>query len=100
MNFKVVGSIAAVLALSLSGCGALDDTTKHDAPEPTPSNIINGTNTQVIQMPDGYRNVSFTCYGHNGVYVTSRGAYQNGVNADGLPSSIFVVVNDEHCAAK
>lgn len=88
--------IASALAFSTAACGA---STKKDAPEPKPSDVKNGTNTQVIQMPDGYRNVSFTCYGHNGVYVTSRGAYQNGAGQydSGLPSSIFVVPNDEHC---
>ena len=67
--------------------------TKADAPEPSPSNIINGTNTQVIKMPDGFRNIAFTCYGSNGVYVTSRGV----VETDPQPSGVTVVPNDEHC---
>lgn len=91
----VATGLTVVLALTAESCDS-----QQDAPEPTPENIINGTNTQVIQMPDGFRNVAFTCYGTSGVYVTSRGAYQHG--GDGavpLASSLFVVPNDPHCPA-
>jgi len=96
---------AKFAALVVAGCTALylfagcGKQTKGDAPEPTPNNIVNGTNTQVIRMPDGFRNVAFTCYGPNGVYVTSRGTYQTGAK-DALPlaSSVFVLPNDPHCA--
>lgn len=96
---RVAVALAALAATAaLGGCGLFDEK-KTDAPEPTPDNIINGTNTQVIRMPDGFRNVVFTCYGTVGIYVTSRGAWQNG-NADltTLPSSIAVLPNDPHCA--
>ncbi len=87
--------MAGAAALALAGCNA----TKADAPEPTPSNIVNGTNTQVIRMPDGFRNIAVTCYGTNGVYVTSRGVYEaGGQNATPLASSVFVLANDPHCA--
>jgi len=88
--------LGAALLLVLSGCG---NSSQKDAPEPTPANIVNGTNTQVIQMPDGFRNIAFTCYGPNGVYVTSRGVYQaGGEHATPLASSVFVLANDPHCS--
>lgn len=85
--------IAGVLALT--GCTSA---AKKDAPEPAPSNIVNGTATHVIKMPDGFRNVAFTCYGTTGIYVTSRGIFESG-NADltTLPSSIAVLANDPGC---
>jgi hypothetical protein len=86
--------VAAALLALLSGCEA----TKDDAPDPTPGNIVNGTNTHVIKMPDGFRNVAFTCFDATGVYVTSRGPFGVG-NSDAttLPSSVFVLANDPHC---
>jgi len=94
-DLVVVGATFA--ALALGGCGLFDNPAQQSTEEPKPENIINGTNTQVIQMPEGFRNVAFTCYGTDGVFVTSRGPYQAGMNADGLPSSIYVVPNDPHC---
>ena len=90
-KLKLTGALAlaAFAAVALTGCPA----TKGDAPEPTSSNIKPGTNTQVIQMPDGFRNVVFSCFGTNGVYVTSRGVAE----ADPQASSVFVVPLDVHC---
>jgi len=86
----VVGCAAAIIVTTtISACGS----THNNAPDPVPSNIINGTNQQVIQEPDGYRNVAFSCFGSNGVYVTSRS------NVDSLPSSLFVLPNDPHCTS-
>lgn len=84
----------AVGVLLLTGCSP----TKEDAPEPTPANIVDGTHTQVIRMPDGFRNVVFSCYGTTGLYVTSRGVVESG-NADllTLPSSIAILANDPKC---
>lgn len=93
---RMYGFLAlAATVLVLGGCGGA---VKESAPEPIPDNIVNGTHTQVIRMPDGFRNVAFTCYGSNGVYVTSRGVFKNG-NSDAttLPSSIAVVENDPMC---
>lgn len=78
-----------IALLALAGCGAPHS----DAPEPTSSSVVDGTNTQVTRMSNGFRNVEFTCYGHNGVYVTSRGANTDVTTS----SSVFVLPNDEHC---
>jgi hypothetical protein len=91
---KKIGIVIVGLLL-LTGC---EGATKADAPEPVTGSIVDGTNTHVIRMPNGYRNVVVTCYGSNGVYVTSRGAWQNGnKDATTLPSSIAVIANDPMC---
>jgi hypothetical protein len=85
----LTGGLFVAAALNLVSCG-----TKADAPEPSPSDIINGTHTQVIKMPDGFRNIAFTCYGSVGVYVTSRGVAET----DPQPSGVTVLASDPHCA--
>ena len=88
-----VVALVALVAL-LAGCSE----TKRDAPEPTPDNIVNGTHTQVIRMPDGFRNVAFTCYGTTGIYITSRGwSQESSQNLASLPSSIAVQPSDVKC---
>lgn len=77
------------ILLALTGC----EQTHTDAPEPTSSSVVDGTNTQVIRMSNGFRNVEFTCYGTNGVYVTSRGSDTDVTTS----SSVFVLPNDIHC---
>lgn len=95
MKTVITASALATLLLTATGCAA----TKADAPDPTPGNIVNGTNTHVIKMPDGFRNVAFTCFDSTGIYVTSRGPFGTGnSDATSLPSSIFVLPNDQHCA--
>lgn len=89
MGLVSLGALTLAGLLTAGGCG-----TKSDAPEPSPSNIINGSNTQVIKMPDGFRNIAFTCYGPVGVYVTSRGVAET----DPQPSGVTVLANDPHCA--
>lgn len=84
-------AMLSLTVLLLSGCSA----THNDAPEPSSSNIINGSHTQVIQMPNGFRNVAFTCYGNVGVYVTSRGCDTCTI----VGSDIAVLANDPHCAS-
>lgn len=81
---------ALVVAAVLTSCSA----TKADAPEPTGDRIKPGTNTRVIQMPNGFRNVAATCEGATGIYVTSRGVAE----ADPQPSGVFVVPNDPACS--
>lgn len=94
---KLLITAGALVVLLLTTAGSCDGT-KADAPDPTPGNIVNGTNTHVIKMPDGFRNVAFTCFDSTGIYVTSRGPFGSG-NSDAttLPSSVFVLPNDPHC---
>lgn len=98
MKPKKLTTVAVALAALL--LTAACSPTKADAPEPTSANIVNGAKTQVIKLPDGFRNVAFTCYGTDGVFVTSRGPFGTG-NSDAttLPSSVYVVPNDPHCAS-
>lgn len=95
MKRRIILPLVAILAV-VSGCSEVHQ----DAPEPSPSDIINGARTQVIQMPEGFRNVAFTCYGTVGIYVTSRGWIKGSAdkNLTPLPSDIAVVPNDPHCA--
>lgn len=86
----LAGAGVVVSLVALTACPA----TKTDAPEPTPGNIIDGKNTQVIRMPNGFRNIAFTCYGNVGVYVTSRGVAET----DPQPSGVTVLAADPHCA--
>jgi len=88
--------IAVVVSVFLvAGCGS---ESKKDAPEPTPENIVNGTHTQVIRMPDGFRNIAFTCYGTTGIYVTSRGWLQSqSTDVVSLPSDVAIQSNDPKC---
>ena len=88
-------AIALSAVVVMSGCSSV----QQSAPEPTPDDIINGTNTQVIQMPEGFRNVAFTCHGTTGVYVTSRGWIKGSTDANltPLPSDISVVPDHEMC---
>lgn len=87
----VLVAVGLALALVLSGCTS---ESHQNAPEPTASQIIDGTHTQVIRMPDGFKNVVFTCWGETGIYVTSRGCDACTITA----SSIAVVTKDPHCA--
>jgi hypothetical protein len=79
-------AVAVLAALALAGCG-----THASGVDPTTGNTGQGTNQHVIKEPFGFRNVAFSCFGTNGVYVTSAGA------DDSLPSSVNVVVNDPQC---
>jgi len=89
-------AVASIAMILVSGCAT---EVHQDAPEPTPSDIINGTNTQVIQMPEGFRNVAFTCHGTVGIYVTSRGWVKNSASANitPLPSDISTVPDHPLC---
>jgi hypothetical protein len=87
--------VALALVAVLAGCSE----TKADAPEPTPDNIVDGTHTQVIRMPDGFRNVAFTCYGTTGLYVTSRGWIEGSMtDVASLPSALAVQPGDPKCS--
>jgi len=91
-SLKFAGIVCGSMALSLgalTGCGS----SQKSAPDPGGSP---GSNSAVIQLPVGFRNVAFTCFGPNGVYVTSHGV----ATSTDLPSSVFVVPNDSKCGGK
>jgi hypothetical protein len=83
MKIKALAALSAV-AVAVAGCSS----THVSSPDPAGSP---GTNPHVIQEPYGFRNVSFSCFGPNGVYVTSRSI------GYALPSGITVVPNDPQC---
>lgn len=86
-RWLAVGFLIGFAAV-LSGCSA---STHQSSPDPDSGNIVDGTQAAIIQMPQQYRNVSFSCFKTNGVYVTSAAI-------DGsLPSGIAVVPNDPIC---
>lgn len=93
---SIVIVIVAVVAVMTTACTSAS---QHDAPEPEPDDIINGTHTQVIQMPDGFRNLAFTCHGTVGLYVTSRGWVQSSAdkNIVPLPSTVSAVTDHPMC---
>jgi hypothetical protein len=82
-----IGFIIGFMAV-LTGCGVA---THQSAPDPTAGNVVNGDRTAVIQMPNGYRNVSFTCFRGNGIYVTSSAIDKS------VSSSITVLAHDPLC---
>lgn len=92
MNRKRLATIGTLAALVVIGVGASAGScdTHKDAPSPSGSHIVNGTNAVVIQSADGFRNVYFSCYGTTGVYVTSDGA-------SNYASGIAVLASDPAC---
>jgi hypothetical protein len=85
----VLAGLSLIAVGLLAGCG-----THASGKDPVGANIQQGTNAHTIQMPYGFRNVTFECFGPNGVYVTSAGA------DDSLPSSVYVVANDPMCGER
>ena len=85
--------LAATLTTVAILTGGSSCATHTDAPDPAGGNIVDGTNAHVIRQPDGFRNVSFSCFGRDGVYVTSRGSFEDAY----LSSGIAVVANDPNC---
>lgn len=83
--------VLAVSSVLLTGCTWPWSSPHQSAPDPTGAP---GTHAAVIQEPQGFRNVSFSCFGTDGVFVTSRGV---ATTPGDLPSSVFVVPNDPHC---
>lgn len=83
----LIASVVCAGALA-TGC-SLDHT---DAPDPAPGSVHPGFNQEVIQEPDGFRNVAFSCHGSVGVYVTSRGQ-----TSDIITSGVAVLANDPNC---
>lgn len=84
---------AAVLSIAwLSGCGSERDQNSEIKPQRDvgPAEVIN--------FPQGFRNVAHKCDGPNMVYVTSRGdVSSSGSHGSELPSSVYVIANDPRC---
>jgi hypothetical protein len=55
------------------------------------SGKVDHSPADVIQFPDGFRNVAHKCDGPNMVYSGSSGS------GDSLPASVYVVANDPRC---
>lgn len=85
MDAKVVKALipAAVLVLALAGCGEVNQNAKKGSRDTGPADIIN--------FPNGFRNVAHKCDGPNMIYVTSH------EEDAALPSTIAVVANDPRC---
>lgn len=96
MRRKLV-ALSAAAVMALAGCSAAKKDAEFSCKD-SPTACAPGRNMKVILMPDGFRNVAFTCNGKVGVYVTSRGWKQNGTgDLPSLPSGIAVVENDPNC---
>ena len=102
MNRKIAGvGLAALVTLTVAACN-WGGPTKADAPDidcnAQPSQCVNLTHATILRQPEGFRNISFGCFGKTGVYVTSRGIYEVGSDtAVPLPSSVTVLPNDPAC---
>jgi hypothetical protein len=84
-------ALSAVMVAAVSaGCGAAHQS----APDVAPADAHPGTHAGAIQMPDGFRNVAFSCHGSVGVYVTSYGLN----DSSGRVSGIAVLKDDPNCA--
>lgn len=81
------GAVAAVLALTLAGCGDKFTEPFKDAPR---SHKENGAPMDLIRMSDGFSNVGNKCDGPNMVYVLYHG--------DNPYGSLSVVKDDPRCA--
>jgi hypothetical protein len=93
-------STLLVTTLVLVGCGNSNQQSATEVKCEVPGNCIDLRNAKILQEPDGFRNIAFGCWDSTGVYVTSRGAYQNGnKDATPLPSDVSIVLSDPHCVA-
>lgn len=81
---KIAIALAAVLALSLSGCAKMTEPFK-DAPRGT----VNNEPADTVTFPDGFNNVATKCDHGNRVYVTYHG--------DSPYGSVAAVPNDPSC---
>ena len=82
-----LGALVLAATLALTGCNPDSHTSTSDPNQGGP-----GSHGRFIQEPVGYRNVSFSCNGTVGVYVTSRS-----VDGTGHDSAIAVLADDPNC---
>lgn len=87
----VVGIVA--ILISLVACAG---STHQSAPNP--AEVNHQAAREVIEMPEGFRNVAEKCdSGGNMILVTSRGMLLDDNSAGALPSGIAVILNDPRC---
>lgn len=93
MNKFIIPAVAAVL-VAVSACAG--DT--HQS-APNPAEINHQAAHEVVEMPEGFRNVAEKCdSGGNMILVTSRGMILDNNSAGALPSGIAVILHDSRCA--
>jgi hypothetical protein len=81
LGAALVGT-ALIVLLGAASCGPHND---------SDSGKVDHAPADVIQFPDGFRNVAHKCDGPNMVYSGSSGA------DDSLPAAVYVVANDPRC---
>lgn len=79
--FGILAGLTTIVLLGAADC------THGDAP----AGDVNHAPADVLQFPDGFRNVAHKCDGPNMVYSVSAG------QSDTLPGGVFVVANDPRC---
>jgi len=91
-KWVTVPALTAMAAIALTGCGRQS---QKSAPDPVG---IKPAVSRVFQMPEGFRNVAWSCNGKVGIYVTSRGVFNVGSSDyTALPSGIAVINPDPNC---
>lgn len=86
-NWKRWALVAAlVIALPLTQADSCDTHSSSD------SGDVNHAPADVLEFPQGFRNVAHKCDGPNMVYSVSAG------QADDLSGAVAVVANDPRCA--
>jgi hypothetical protein len=79
----IVIALTALVLTTAADCDTHDDSGSGD---------VNHAPADIIEFPDGFRNVAHKCDGANMVYSVSAGV------DDTLSGSIAVVANDPRCA--
>ena len=80
---------AAIGAVVLTGCGNKFHQQFQDAPRLP---VVNSAPAEVIEMPDGFRNLATKCDHSNRLYVAFHG--------DDNSAALYVVPHDPTCAGK
>lgn len=78
----IAGLAAAAIVVGLASCGS-DKTQLDDAPV----GVVDDSPAKILTGADSFPNIAVRCYGHNGIYTTTR----EGAGA------IHIVANDPEC---
>jgi hypothetical protein len=94
MKLRLTALAFLLTSATLTGCSvnsdALDQKEKKDAKRTPEENIDNSAPARVVNMPNGFSNITMKCDGGgNMIYATSRGT-------SGEPSRI-TIVKDSRC---